>query len=151
MRRPRASPAYRCSWSTGRSCPTPPTGRRSRRNAERDSLLGGFCSAFRAEIAAQTAIKRHLLLDARHARVVVPKGGADLVERDVGEDTAIGEILHVSPAAEIERVIDRIAGAVPLERPEAKALGQLLVEGGRGLEPAPVEPDLGVAVIAEGV
>src|SRR5215217_4718680 len=127
MRRPRASPAYRCSWSTGRSCPTPPTGRRSRRNAERDSLLGGFCSAFRAEIAAQS----HLLLGARHAGIVVTKGRPDLVERDVGKDTAIGEILHVSPAAEVERVIDRIAGGVPVERLEAKALGQLLVEGGR--------------------
>src|SRR4030095_6232710 len=129
MRRPRASRACRCSWSTGRSCPTPPTGRRSRRNAERDSLLGGFCSAFRAEIAAQS----HLLRAARQAGIVVTKGRADLVERNVGEDTAIGEILHVAPAAEIERVIDRIAGGVPVKRPEPEALGQLLVEGGRRL------------------
>src|SRR4029450_13494624 len=130
MRRPRASPACRCSWSTGRSYPTPPTGRRSRRNAERDSLLGGFCSAFRAEIAA----KRHLLLRGRHAGIVVTKGGADLVERDVGEDTAIGEILHVAPAAEVKRVIDRIACGIPVERFQPEALGQFLVEGGRGLD-----------------
>ena len=88
---------------------------------------------------------------ARHAGIVVPERGADLVERDVGEDAAIGEILHVAPAAEIERVIDRIAGAVPVERLQAKALGQLLVEGGRRLDPASVEPDVGVAVIVEGV
>src|SRR6185437_1620527 len=79
---------------------------------------------FRREVAAQ----RHRLLLARHARIVAAEGGADLVERDVGEHAAIGEILHVTPAAEIERVVDRIAHAIPVERLEAELVGQLLVE-----------------------
>src|SRR6185437_13963881 len=58
---------------------------------------------FRREVAAQ----RHGLLLPRHARIVAAEGGADLVERDVGEHAAIGEILHVTLAAEIERVVDR--------------------------------------------
>src|SRR5262245_17402392 len=120
-------------------------------NAEPDSLPGRFFGAFRAEIAAQAAAEGQLFLRARHAGIIMTECAADLVERNVGEDAAIGEIFHVAPAGEIERVIDRIGDAVPFQWFKPEALGQLPVEGGRGLDPAAVEPDLGVAVIIEGV
>src|SRR6185312_15080128 len=76
---------------------------------------------FRREVAAQ----RHRLLLARHARIVGAEGVADLVERDVGEHATIGEVFHVPAATEIERVVDRIADAIPVERLEAELVGQL--------------------------
>jgi hypothetical protein len=45
----------------------------------------------------------------------VAESAADFLERDIGEDTAIGEVLHVTPPAEIEWVVDRIGHAVPLQ------------------------------------
>jgi hypothetical protein len=76
---------------------------------------------------------------------------ADLVERDVGEHAAIAEILHVPPAAEVERVIDRISRRIPVERLQPELLGQLLVEGRCRLHPVPVETDVCVAMIEERV
>src|SRR5438270_208730 len=83
-------------------------------------------------------------LPPRHSRIIVAERAADFLERNVGKHAAIGEILHVPPAAEVERMVDRIGRAVPVERLEAEPLGQLPVEGRRRLHPAPVEPHLGV-------
>src|SRR5579883_3318241 len=103
---------------------------------------GSLSRALVAEVAAQRTAKRHFFLQSRHARVVVPEGVADLVERDVGEHAAIGEV---------ERVVDRIRLCVPIQRLQPEPGRQLLVEGGRRLHPPSVEPDLGVAVIIKGV
>ena len=48
-------------------------------------------------------------------------------------------------------MIDRVRDPVPVERLEAEFLRQLPVEGRCRLHPAPVEPDLGVAVVIERV
>ena len=110
-----------------------------------------FRSTLGAEVATQPTLERHLLLLPRHARVVMAERATDLVERDIGKHAAVGEILHVAPAAEIERVIDRIAHRIPLERLQPEALREFPIEGRCRLHPAPVQPDVGVAVIEEHV
>ncbi len=65
--------------------------------------------------------------------------------------TAVEQVFHVALAALVERVVDRIGAAVELERQEAEAVAEFDVEGRRGLQPAAVEEDIGVAVPGEHV
>ena len=77
--------------------------------------------------------------------------GHQLGQRQVVEAAALGHVLHVPVAGQVEGVVDRIVAAVELQRQQAEALAQLDVEGRCGLAPGTVQPDLGVAVPVEDV
>src|SRR5205807_1271136 len=96
-RRPRRSPARPCPSACWPSLPP---------------FVARLERAFGAEVAARCASGWHFLLLTRHARIVVAERAANLVERNIGEDAAIGEIFHMAPATQVERMIDRIAGTI---------------------------------------
>src|ERR1051325_4289554 len=128
---------------------------------------GGRCAAmiFSGSAAAIAARK----LSSRSARtsgeLALRGGGAEVEELGIGfaehaldvlrGDVAVlaapAHVLHMPPVVLVERMEDRIAAAVELERFYAKALAQRKVECGRRLDPCAVELELGVAVIHEEV
>src|SRR4051812_1359304 len=75
----------------------------------------------------------------------------DVLRRHVGELAAPAYVLHVPAIVFIERMEDRVFAAVELERLHPEACAQVEIEGGRRLDPVPVELQLGVAVVDEEV
>ncbi len=63
----------------------------------------------------------------------------------------VAQILHVGASVGVERVEERVVDAVEFQRADAEALAEREVEGRRGLHPAPVQPELAVAMIDEDV
>ena len=63
----------------------------------------------------------------------------------------LAHIFHMLAAAAIIRVQQRVAAPVEIERPDAELFAERAIEGRRRLYPAPVEPQLGEAVINEEV
>src|SRR6266480_3370655 len=75
----------------------------------------------------------------------------DLFDRHVGVAAAVAQVLHVAAVVRVEGMEDRVAAPVELERLDAEPGAQREVEGGRGLHPAALEVQVGVAVIDEQV
>src|SRR3954471_18149070 len=76
--------------------------------------------------------------------VEVPRVGfaehlPDRIDRHVGVGAALAQVFHVAAVVLVERMEDRVAAAVELERLDAEFLAQPQVEGRRGLEPFPIE------------
>jgi hypothetical protein len=63
----------------------------------------------------------------------------------------VAHVFHVPAAARVERVEQGVVAPVELERADADALAEGLVEDRRGLHPRAVEVQLGIAVVVEDV
>src|SRR5580704_9184932 len=101
---------------------------------------GSFACAILAEIALQP-----------HAGSIIRcplrgPGRANQLVGDVGVYAAIAHIFHMQIAVSVERMKQGIGSPVELERQHAEFLAKAEVERGRSLDPAAIDPQLGIAV-----
>src|SRR2546427_10451842 len=83
--------------------------------------------------------------------ILARERGDDLVHRNIGVGTVVAQVLHVTAAAPVVGVKERVRPAVELEGADSELVAEHAIEGRRRLHPPAGHRHLGVAVIVEDV
>src|SRR3989442_15151058 len=83
--------------------------------------------------------------------ILARERGDDLVHRNVGVGTVVAQVLHVTAAAPVVGVKERVRPAVELEGADSELVAEHAIEGRRRLHPPAGHRHLGVAAMVEDV